>query len=271
MPEGDTAWLVSSRLHSVLAGQTITTCDLRVPSAARASLVGATIINVTPAGKHILLRAQFSTPHTGPGAAAPTADWTLHSHLRMDGAWHLYRSGSRWRGGPSHWIRAVVGTHDWTAVGYRLGMLDLLPTAGEATVVGHLGPDPLTADYDAATARSNVAAVPQRSVGEALLDQRNVAGFGTNFVAEACFVAGVSPLTPVADGVGDQVLAVAERMIAANRGRAIRVTTGRTRPGEVSWVHGRRTCLRCGGVLARAQVGEPTARRSLAWCPHCQA
>lgn len=270
MPEGDTAWLVSSRLHSALAGHIITRCELRVPAAASASLVGATVTDVAPRGKHILLQAHFPTPRTGPGTTLPSTDWTLHSHLRMDGAWHLYRAGTPWRGGPGHWIRAVVGTAEWTAVGYRLGMLDLVPTAAEATVIGHLGPDPLTAEYDADAARRNLASPPHRAIGEALLDQRNVAGFGTNFVAEACFVAGVSPLTPAADGVADRVLTVAERMIRANRGRAIRVTTGRARPGEASWVHGRRTCLRCGGVLARAQVGEPTARRALVWCPRCQ-
>ena len=270
MPEGDTAWLVSSRLHEALVDQTISRCDLRVPSAAQASLIGATVVGVSPRGKHILLRARFPTPRTGPGAISPTQDWTLHSHLRMDGEWHLYRDGSKWRGGPGHWIRAVVGSPTWTAVGYRLGMLDLLPTAAEDRVVGHLGPDPLGEHYDAIAARRNLITDPQRPVGEALLDQRNVAGFGTNFVSEACFVAGFSPLTPVADGVAEQVLGVAERMIRANRGRAIRVTTGRARPGEAAWVHGRRTCLRCGSVLAHAEVGMPPTQRSIAWCPRCQ-
>ena len=98
--------------------------------------------------------------------------WTLHSHLRMDGAWHLYAPGERWRGGAEHQVRAVLGNEERTAVGYRLPVLELLPTADESQAVGHLGPDLLGSGWDPAAALARLTAGPQRPVGEAADLQR---------------------------------------------------------------------------------------------------
>lgn len=260
MPEGDTVWLVASRLADALSGQQVVAADLRVPALATVDLGGSTVLDVVPRGKHLLMRL---APPVGPPL-------TLHSHLRMEGMWHLYRPGSPPRGGPDHAIRAIVTTTQAVAVGYRLGELDLVATSEENAIVGHLGPDPLGTEFDAAAALANILDRPERMLGEALLDQRNVAGLGTNLVSEACFLVACPPHRVVADAPTAEVLATAIRLIQLNRGRAVRVTTGRTSRGATSWVHARRTCLRCGGRVRRTVVGDAPRQRTLAWCPVCQ-
>ncbi len=146
MPEGDTVWLAAQRLRDALAGHELTGSDLRVPALATVDLTGVRVDDVLPRGKHLLFRL-------GDGR-------TLHTHFRMDGSWHLYRPGAVWRGGPDHSIRVLLHTSDWTAVGYRLPVVDLLATADEDEVVGHLGPDILGPDWDPEEAGRRILANP---------------------------------------------------------------------------------------------------------------
>ena len=194
MPEGDTVWLTAHRLDAALAGRTLTVADLRVPALATTDLTGADVTEVVARGKHILTR--LDTGHT------------LHSHLRMDGSWHLTRAGAAPRRHPEHMIRALLGNADWLATGYRVHDLTLVPTGREAELVGHLGPDLLGPDWDADLALANLRRTPELSVGEALLDQRNLAGIGNMYKCEALFARRVNPWTPVADvrpaGRGDR-------------------------------------------------------------------
>ena len=183
MPEGDTVWQAARRLHVALAGQVLTRSDLRVPQHATADLTGRAVLDVTPRGKHLMTRIEGGL--------------TLHSHLRMDGSWKVYESGRRWSGGPAHQIRVILGTTDRTAVGYRLPVLELLRTSDEARAVGHLGPDLLGPDWDAGKALANLLRDPDRPLGEALLDQRNLAGIGNVYKSELCFLLGVTPWLPV--------------------------------------------------------------------------
>lgn len=185
MPEGDTVLQTAQRLHTALSGRLLTRSDLRVPRFATADLTGRTVLDVTPRGKHILTRVEGGL--------------TLHSHLRMDGAWRVYGPDERWRGGPGHQIRAVLGNAERIAVGYRLPVLELLRTADEESVVGHLGPDILGPDWDPDAALRNLLADPARTVGEALLDQRNLAGIGNVFRCETCFLARTTPWLPIGD------------------------------------------------------------------------
>jgi len=256
MPEGDTVWLVASRLNDAFAGSTLVSSDLRVPALATTELAGAVTSEVVAYGKHLLWRLENR------GA------WTLHSHLRMDGAWHLYPPTSKWRGGPGHWIRAVMRTENQVAVGYRLAMLSLVPTAQEATVIGHLGPDLLDPDLDRDLAAARWSAQPDLPIGEVLLDQRVVAGLGTHLVAEVCFLRGVHPLSPIGSTDVPALLATAVAVIAANRTRVTRNTTGR--PQDNSWVYGRRTCLRCGHRTERVPIGQQPQQRQIVCCPRCQ-
>lgn len=148
MPEGDTVLQTATRLHQALAGQVLTRSDLRVPRFATADLSGRTVLDVTPRGKHLLTRIEGGL--------------TLHSHLRMDGAWRVYAPDERWRGGPGHQIRAILANAEHTAVGYRLPVLELLRTSEEDRAVGHLGPDLLGPDWDPGRALDRLLAAPER-------------------------------------------------------------------------------------------------------------
>jgi endonuclease-8 len=262
MPEGDSVWKTAARLSEALAGGELTRCDLRVPKLATVDLTGKILETVQPRGKHLLTR--FSN------------GWTLHSHMRMEGAWQVFEPGQPWRGGPAHQIRAILGTARATAVGYRLPVLELLRTAEESRAVGHLGPDLLDPDWDetsAAEAERRILADPERPIGEALLDQRNLAGIGNIYKSELCFLSGVTPWTRVAD-VPDlpRLVDRAHRLLLANRDRPMRVTTGETRPGRTLWVYGRKRalCMRCGTPVRSADQGTPGEERVTYWCPRCQ-
>ncbi|MFJ8165107.1 Fpg/Nei family DNA glycosylase [Streptomyces sp. NPDC096136] len=261
MPEGDSVHRAAARLHAALAGKTLTHADLRVPRFATADLAGRTTLDVTPRGKHLLARLEGGL--------------TLHSHLGMDGAWYVFAPAEKWRGGPSYEIRAVLAAADATAVGYRLPVLELLRTADEARAVGHLGPDLLGPDWDPDRAAANLLAAPGRPLGEALLDQRNLAGIGNIYKSELCFLAAATPWTPVGALPDPEVTAVrlagaAQRLLAANTGHGgPRNTTGSRRPGRELFVYGRarRPCLRCGTPVRQA----PQDDRPTYWCPRCQS
>jgi endonuclease-8 len=261
VPEGDTVWLTAHRLHAALAGQPLVRADLRVPKLATVDLTGRQVLEVVARGKHLMARLE--------------GGMTLHSHLRMEGAWHVYGAGERWRGGPVHQVRAVLGTAGRVAVGYRLPVLELLRTEEEGEAVGHLGPDLLGPDWDAAEAAARLVADPDRPLGEALLDQRNLAGVGNVYVAELCFLRGVTPWTPVRDvPAPERLVALARRLLVANRSRPGHVTTGDTRRGRTHWVYCRehQPCLRCGTAIRSARHGsqEKVQDRVAYWCPRCQ-
>ena len=270
MPEGDTVWLAAHRLHERMAGRVMTESDFRWPSLATASVTGRTLLEVVPRGKHLLFHFDDQR--------------TLHTHFRMEGSWHLYQRGERWKGGPAWQIRVVLGTAESMAVGYRLPVVDLIPTAQEITVVGHLGPDILGPDWDLPAALSNLRARPKRSIGMALLDQRNLAGIGNIYRTEALFLAGVHPMTPVGE-VADLAAVVehARRLMERNKARPSQSTTGEEGFGRAHYVfeRGRRPCRRCGTFIlvsrqADDAAGKPsggphadTARLTY-WCPRCQ-
>ncbi|MZE77834.1 Fpg/Nei family DNA glycosylase [Streptomyces xinghaiensis] len=259
MPEGDTVWRTARRLHEALAGDRLVRCDLRVPKLATADLSGRRVLEVVPRGKHLLSRFEGGL--------------TLHSHLRMDGAWRVFAAGERPRGGPEHEIRAILGTAARTAVGYRLPVLDLLRTGDEDTVVGHLGPDPLGPGWDPEEARRRLLADPARPLGEALLDQRNLAGLGNVYKSELCFMLRLSPWLPVGEVPSPaRLIALAAKLLDLNKARASRVTTADPRRDRQLWVYGRegKPCLRCGTPVRTAGQGESGRERDTYWCPRCQ-
>jgi endonuclease-8 len=256
MPEGDTVFRTARRLHEALAGETATRFDIRVPGSATADLTGERVREVIPRGKHLLLRI---------------GGFTLHSHLKMEGHWDVYRPGDRWRA-PAFRARAIVGTARAEAVGFDLAMVEVLPTTDEDRVVGHLGPDPLSADWDAAEAARRLSADP-RPVHVALLDQRNVAGFGNEYANELLFVRGILPTTPATEVDTAGLMQTGARMIQVNRDRSGRTFTGDARPGRQTWVYRRegKPCRRCGTLIHKTELGaDPTAERIVFWCPRCQ-
>jgi endonuclease-8 len=263
MPEGDTVWLAGRRLHDALAGRELTRTDFRVPRHATADLAGRTVTEVVSRGKHLLTRIDG-------GAAEPL---TLHTHFRMDGSWHLYRHGARWRGGPDWQVRIVLENAEWQAVGYRMPVVELLPRDREDEAVGHLGPDLLGPDWDPAEAVRRLGAEPARSIGEALLDQRNLSGIGTLYRAETLFLRGVHPRRPVAE-VPDlpALVEVSRRLMHANRQHPQQITTGDSRRGRQHYVFERagQPCLRCGIPIRSEELGPVGQERRSYWCPSCQ-
>jgi endonuclease VIII len=259
VPEGDVVFRTCYRLNAALGGQTLTRCEFRIPALATTDLSGVVIEEVISRGKHQLFRF-------GNG-------FTLHSHFRMDGAWRIYPSRRRWSGGPDWEVRAVLGTAEHTAVGYRLPVLDLLPTAAEHSVVGHLGPDLLGPDWDLHEAVRRLAARPGVPVGEALLDQRNLAGIGTFYRAEILFLQGIHPRTPVG-AVPDlrRLVQRAQQLMFANRWRIEQSSTGDLRPGRNAYVFERvnQPCRRCGTRIRTEEFGPAEQERRSYWCPNCQ-
>ncbi|MGW5075697.1 DNA-formamidopyrimidine glycosylase family protein [Rhodococcus sp. NPDC004095] len=259
MPEGDTVWQAASRLRRALVGAPLTVCDIRVPRFATVDLTPGPVDEVLSRGKHLLIRV---------------GEATVHSHLKMEGEWHVYPAGARWRR-PAWQARILLGTEDFLAVGFQLGIVEVLARAEEERAVGHLGPDLLGPDWDTGRAAANLGAEPGRPIGVALLDQRVMAGVGNVYRSELCFLRGVHPATPVADAGEPRAWAdLAHRLLTANRDRTVRITTGDRRRGRTTWVYGRagKPCLRCGTLVAAGMLGDgtPDRERQIFWCPNCQ-
>ncbi len=258
MPEGDTVWRTARHLDRALSGSVLLESDFRVPALATLDLAGRPVLATLARGKHLLTRVG--------------EEHTLHTHLSMEGAWHLYRPGSRWRR-PAHEARVVLRTDGWTAVGFALGVCEVVDRAAERAVVGHLGPDLLGPDWDEAEALRRLRADPGRAVADAILDQRNLAGIGNLYKSELCFLAGVHPWLPVGE-VPDlpRLVRRARTALDANKERVEQTTTGDLRKGRRTWVYrrDREPCRRCGTPVAQAMQGVPGQERVTYWCPACQ-
>ncbi|SEG61373.1 endonuclease-8 [Thermomonospora echinospora] len=256
MPEGDTVWLAAARLHEALAGRVLTVSDFRVPRLATADLRGRTVHEAAARGKHLLIRVDGGL--------------TVHTHLMMDGAWRIRPAGHPPR---DHRIRLALGNERWLALGYSLGVVELLRTDEEDRAVGRLGPDLLGADWDPEEAVRRLCEWPERAVGEAVMDQSRLAGIGNVYKSELCFLRGVHPWRPVGDA-GDlrALVDLAQRLLEANKRRHGHITTGDLRPGREHWVYGRagRPCRRCGTRIERADQGPEARERVTFWCPRCQ-
>jgi len=258
MPEGDTVYRTANNLRAAIEGARLTRCDIRVPKFATVDLTGERVDEVASRGKHLLMRI---------------GEHSIHTHLKMEGSWHLYQHGTKWRR-PAHTARIVLETADWVAVGYSLGIVEVVPRDAEDRVVGHLGPDLLGADWDAGEALRRLLADPGRAVGLALLDQRVLAGLGNVYRNELCFLRGILPTTPVGEVQRpERLIALAHSLIVANKDRVERTTTGNLR-GATDWVYGRRgrACLRCGTKIVEGTLGDSDLElRQTFWCPRCQS
>lgn len=266
MPEGDTVLRTARRLDAALAGRTLVRAELRWPTLGDVDLSGRTVSEVTAHGKQILTR--FVDDGQEP--------LTLRSHLRMEGQWSIAPAG------PGHWpasggvrVRAVLANLEWTAIGTWLGLLDLVPTAAEPSLIGHLGPDIMVDEFPVAGRAESMLRLERRSdrtIGSALLDQTNVAGIGTMYMAEALFLEKVSPWTPVAEVDLPAVLDVARRLLLRGAKMTIPTTTGDPRTGQNTYVHARsgKPCRRCGAIVRVAMIGDPTKERTAFYCPVCQ-
>jgi endonuclease-8 len=248
VPEGDTIWRIASGVRERVGGGTV---GAAWPPPFEA-LTGRTLEAVEPVGKHLLMR--FS------------GGWTLHSHMRMTGSWHLYRPGERWRR-PRHLARVVLTFEDWEAVCFAAPVVELVRDA--RAPLRHLGPDVLGDDFplDLVVARARSAG--PMALGELLLDQRVCSGIGNVYKCETLWQLRLDPWR-ASDDLTDQELSA---LFAAAR-TAMRDNVSRAAPrrfgGQPGAVHGRRgqPCPRCGTpILARPQGRDA---RITYWCPTCQ-
>ena len=260
VPEGDTVWRTAQRLDKALAGAEVVLCDLRFPDLATVDLRGATTVEVVSRGKHLLHRFDCGL--------------TLHSHLRMEGQWRVESPGDTGRWLRRDDLRAAVGTTRWSGLGLRLGLLEVVPTNSESSVVGHLGPDLLGPDWDLPTAVANLRGSPD-TIGAALLDQRNLAGIGTLWASESLFLCRLGPWTPAAeldDADLERLVTRVYTLIGQARHHAVQSSTGVRRRGEEHYVHARsgRPCRRCGTTIRVAMIGPALRERTMFYCPGCQ-
>ncbi len=266
MPEGHTIHRAARRLRSVLVDRPLERVVARGPSlvatGAERRLLGSTVTDVEARGKHLLV-------HTDAG-------WSVHSHLRMDGVWHLYRRGERWRKARSRaWL--VLGSGDWDAVNFDGPILELHRTVDlpRERVLAELGPDILGIDPfdDAEFLRRMRREDGGRELGDAIMDQHLVAGIGNIYKNESLFMTGSSPWRRLRDVSDEQLVAIREMATRIMRDGVLdaRAITfgGPGRPGQ--WAYGRagQPCRRCGtGIQARAQGDN---QRTTFWCSTCQA
>jgi endonuclease-8 len=272
MPEGDTVWRTARRLDQALSGRPLTESDFRVPRWANVDLVGQTVDETVSRGKHILTRLP---------------ELTVHTNLKMEGSWHVYRPTSRWRA-PAYQARLVLANVEWRAVGFQLGTVEVVQRAEEHMVVGHLGPDVLGADWCLDEAARRLRAESRRPIVEALLDQRNLAGVGNLYAVETAFLFGLHPSLAVADVPSlEAVVERARELMRGNLEHVEQSTTGDRRRGRTHWVYGRsgQPCRRCGSAIKSGRLAweedrrrrddpaadpEPDRARIAYWCPACQ-
>lgn len=269
MPEGDTIHRSARTLGRALTGAVVSAVWGSAPALQAAGaqrLAGQTVEAVQARGKHLLLRF------------APSG-LSVHTHLMMSGSWHLYRPGQAWQK-PARRASVVVEVPDWIAVCFSAPVCELLTGDQLAAhpILASLGPDAVGAATDLAHARRRLDARSAWTVGEALLDQRVLAGVGNVYKCEVLFVHGVDPWARVGDLPGatrDALLATAEQLLKRNAGpdSGPRTTTGMAHapgPGGRLFVYGRgrRPCRRCGTPIRVARQGAQA--RLTYWCPRCQ-
>jgi endonuclease-8 len=272
VPEGDTIFRAARTLQRALAGHVVTRFESVFPAVERVAvdhpIVGRSIESVSSRGKHLLMT--FS------------GGLTLHTHMRMNGSWHIYRPGERWQRARDD-MRVLVATEAMVAVGFNVPVVELLSARDVArhAQLRSLGPDLLDAAFDRAEALGRLRTRGSGAIGDALLDQRVVAGIGNVLKSEILFVAGIDPFAPAAalgEADAGRVIDVARQLLAANvltpaerlNGAGGRRTTRSMDPQAKLWVYGRggKPCRRCGAVIEARKTGVDA--RVTYWCPKCQ-
>jgi endonuclease-8 len=266
MPEGDTLARIAEVLGRALKDQPVTDARGR-PGGARLDLViGSRVEAIESRGKHLLIG--FSN------------GMTLHTHLAMTGEWHRYRPGERWLQ-PADRAVAVIETPVATAVAFNAPTVELIDTRALALHprLSRLGTDVSkdAFDPDAAITALRDPSRSQSTIGDALLDQRALAGLGNVYRSELCFLERIDPFTLVGEIPDATLRRLVERgaqLVKLNSGGGARVTTASGTPTR-TYVYGRtgRPCLRC-GTRVRSQVVRSASYsatpRRVYWCPSCQ-
>ncbi|HEY2637472.1 MAG TPA: DNA-formamidopyrimidine glycosylase family protein [Solirubrobacteraceae bacterium] len=257
MPEGDTIHWAAHRMRPVLVDGVPD--EIRTPHPRHAldrwpeRLAGRAVTSVDAHGKHLFLRF--------------AGDLTLHSHLRMTGTWGVYPDGRRWGRSPRRaWLHLRARGHD--VVQFDGPVLELLTesrTRFDARLAA-LGPDILAEEFDeAAYLRRLRTDDPTRGIGDALLDQRILAGIGNLWKSEACWRAEIDPWRPVRDASDEEAVALvrAVRPLMQESAR-----TGHQSRDRKVYARGGGPCPRCGTTIRSRGQGDDN--RITFWCPGCQ-
>jgi endonuclease-8 len=259
VPEGDTLYRTAAGLRPYLLGRPVSAARARgpgpVPQVDR--VVGATVTSVETTGKNLLIGFDNGLE--------------LRTHLRMNGSWHRYRPGERWRR-PEARARLVLEVPGAVAVCFDAPVVELFEARAAAVHPGlaDLGPDLLEPAW---TEAAEVEAVRRlraperadRTIGEALLDQRALTGLGNIWRTETLFAERVNPFTPVRD-LDEETL---HRLVRTGR-RLLRdsaIAPGRA-PTRVYRRAGR-PCSHCGSIVRSGPSGREIPRTAY-WCPRCQ-
>lgn len=254
MPEGDTIHRAAARLREAFAGRRLTKAEVRRRSR---HLVpdGAAVSGVEARGKHILVRLDCGL--------------SIHVHLGLVGACHVYRSGERWRK-PAHAARLVLATEGAEAVCFDAPVVEVLDTAEleQHAALNALGPDLCGPGPDIDEALARLATLdPRKAIGEVLLDQRIAAGIGNVYRNEVLFARRVHPRTPLGSldaGARRALFETASRMLRANLRPGRRATVDR---GLAVYGRAGKACVRCRTAIRSAPDGDD---RTVYWCPRCQ-
>jgi endonuclease-8 len=257
VPEGDTLFRTAQGLRPYLVGRDVLAARAQgpgpVPQIQR--VVGKRVDAVEAQGKNLLIRFDGGLE--------------LRTHLRMNGSWHRYRPGERWRRPPGR-ARLVLEVDGAVAVCFDAPVVELFEARVEPLhpSLSRLGPDLLSPESDAAEAHRRLRA-PERqsmSISEALLDQRALAGIGNIWRNETLFTERVGPFTAVRD-LDDATL---DRLITT--ARRLLDDSARMAPGRAPTRVYRRTgrpCPRCGTAIRSAPLSTEIPRTTY-WCPTCQ-
>jgi endonuclease VIII len=251
MAEGDTILRAARRLEATIGGRkvAVNARSGRARAAGLERVDGRMLERVEARGKHLLF-------HFG--------DLVLHSHLGMSGSWHVYRRGARWsKPAGAAWV--TLSGAEVEAVqfgGPTLRLLSATQLRSDPTL-SRLGPDILAPEFDPEAVRVRLQAAPEREIGDALLDQRLIAGIGNIFKAETCFAAKVSPWRKVGELRADEV----ESVLEAGR-RLMLESVARGRPNRAVYHRAGQPCPACGTPIAARGQGD--ANRRTYWCPRCQ-
>lgn len=257
MPEGDTIAYAAARMRPVLEGavpdEILTPHPRHRLDRWPQRLQGRAVTEVRTHGKHLFICFE--------------GDLVIHSHLRMTGAWGVYPRGRRWRRSPRRaWLILRSRGHD--VVQFDGPVLELM-TEGRSRSDRHLaglGPDVLAPEFDLERFLGRLRSDDQtRGIGDALLDQHNVAGIGNVWKSEGCWAAAVDPWRPVSTVSNEEAVAILEH-VRAGMLEAARVGH-MSRPARVFRKAGR-PCQRCGSTI-RAQIQGDDGRTTF-WCPRCQ-
>lgn len=270
MPEGDTIFRAARHLRRALLDRPITRFEIRpqrrggqqirVPRELPPSrLVGSVPFDVESRGKNLLFHLE--------GAV-------LYTHMKMTGSWHVYRHGEAWRKS-ARGESVRIDNEAFVVVCFNAPVVELMPEARlpRHPLLSALGPDLLAERprYDEMARR--LRARNDIPLGEALMDQRVLAGIGNVYKSELCFLLGLNPFAPVAkldDDALQSVLLEARRLMTENLG-TFRRTTRHAQDGVRHWVYGRSgaPCATCGAEVRLRRQGD--MGRSTYFCPRCQS